>query len=1021
MSRVVWQFSALLILLTAGLPFLVLADEVAEPSEPEILPVETPAPEEVIVETTPEQTEATTTIETVLIPEEETGTSTEETLFKTADTESTEVSMTTGVEAPEAINGGETVTWTKAGGPYLVTNTYIYGGGTLIIEPGTVVKIRKDGDIGVAGTLQVGASGSEDVIFTSIADDSYGGDSDGVVANPEDYRWMRINFSWNGGSGTLNNVRFRHGGSEATVVACAGTVSISNTVFEAISGDQLRLCNGNDITIDHADFQGQRTIAYFSGGSLNVTNSAFRNVSYTPFEFFGPHPWTISALNNWWNDASGPSYSLNPTGLGHIIPDSVEAVPWLTEDPFLTPPPVETGPSNVLFLPGIKGSYLYKEREDCVLFSLECEDALWLPSLFEQVTELFLDSDGKSINEVYVKKGSDGVLESAFGMKFYASFVEDMDALVTDSTINDWEAVPYDWRLSLPDLLSNGVEDNSRIFYGQASSTPYIEQTLRELAHTSKSGKVTIVAHSNGGLVAKALMQKLGETETVKLVDDVIFVGVPQLGAPQVLGALLYGDREALPTKFTGGLLVDQKKARQLAENTPMAYHLLPSQTYFEITQDGAHPVGRFTNEELYASEISAYEKLIGNSSELYDFLLAKDGGRTKPDVEDIDIANVLNEKLISYAKDTHESLDEWVPPSEVTLHQFAGWGADTVAGVEFNGWCNQLVGCTQTYKPILVEDGDGVVPVPSALSISTSSPNIFRYWINLKLFEKSFSIPKHPDLFELTPVVTSIVSIIKDSSATPDVTLSETSPSVRDSNKKMRFYLHSPLTLGVYDENGNYTGQNEDGSVSSEIEGVDYGTFGETQHLTISGDEKYTLTLDGLDDGTFTLEMESVTGEKVTASTTFVGIPTTADTLVTMQISNSEYAETTLNIDEDGDGTQDTQIPVIADDIFFYETPQTIENLGGGGRRSNNAGSGLVLGTSTEAVPETTIAPLRITKAISVLTEPPTLYSDIEVTAHPEAYERSQQSEKDSLLTLIYNLLSNFLNFFLELFGIKT
>ena len=196
MSRVVWQTSALLILLTAGLPFLVLADEVVEPSESEILPIETPSPEEVIVEITPGQTEATTTIETVLIPEEETGTSTEETLFKTADTESTEVSMTTGVEAPETINEGEIVTWTKAGGPYLITNTYIYGGGKLIIEPGTIVKIRKDGDIGVAGTLQVGASGSEEVIFTSIADDSYGGDSDGVVANPEDYRWMRINFSW---------------------------------------------------------------------------------------------------------------------------------------------------------------------------------------------------------------------------------------------------------------------------------------------------------------------------------------------------------------------------------------------------------------------------------------------------------------------------------------------------------------------------------------------------------------------------------------------------------------------------------------------------------------------------------------------------------------------------------------------------------------------------------------------------------------------------------------------------------
>ena len=766
--------------------------------------------------------------------------------------------------------------------------------------------------------------------------------------------------------------------------------------------------------------KGNELLPIFSGGSLNVTNSAFRNVSYTPFEFFGPQPWTISAPSNWWNDASGPSYSLNPTGLGHAVPDSVEVVPWLTEDPFLTPPPIETGPSNVLFLPGIKGSYLYKEREDCVLFSLECEDTLWLPSLFEQVTELFLDSDGKSINEVYVKKGSDGVLRSALGLKFYDSFVKDMDALVADETIHDWEAVPYDWRLSLPDLLSNGVEDGGRIFYGQASTTPYIEQTLRELAHTSKSGKVTIVAHSNGGLVAKALMQKLGDTETAKLVDDVIFVGVPQLGAPQALGALLYGDREALPTAHTGGLLVDQKRARQLAENTPMAYHLLPAQIYFEATQDGAHPVGKFSNEEMYASEISAYGKLIGNSDELYDFLLAKDGGRTKPPPEEIDVANVLNEKLISYAKDTHELLDEWVPPSDVTLYQFAGWGADTVAGVEFNGWCNQLVGCTQTYKPILVEDGDGVVPVPSALSVSSSNSNVFRYWINLPQIQSIFNNYDHGSLFEITEVLSNIENVIRDDEViTSDVVNSE-SPKTRNSQNKLRFFLHSPLTLGVYDENGNYTGQNEDGSVSFEVVGVDYGTFGETQYLTVPGDEDYTLTLDGLGDGTFTLEVESVVDETTTASTTFVGIPTTAETLVTMQILNGTYENSTLNIDEDENGTLDNQIPIESNDVYFYKAPQTIESASDSGSL-NNTSTGLVLGTSTQALPKTLGVLTQIPKALTTPDKPSDITTNIQTETSTEITEQSQQTTEVSLLNLIYNLLSDFVKFLLQLFGIKT
>lgn len=1001
MSRVVWHVSALLILLLAGLPFVVLGEEPAIPENP----IETEALEEEVTFEIPDTNQETLS--------EETATSTEEALLTTSSEPAVEV-VTTGTDAPETISEGETVTWTKAGGPYLITSTYVYSGATLIIEPGTVVKLRKDAELAIAGTLIVGNAGGEEVVFTSIADDSYGGDSDGVEATPESNKWMRINFSWTSGNGTFDNVRFRHGGSEATITACAGTVSISGAVFEAISGDQLRLCRGNSLTIDRADFQGQRAIAYFSGGSLNVTNSAFRNVSNTPFEFFGPHPWSISAPNNWWNSASGPSYSGNPMGLGHTVPEGVEVVPWLTEDPFLTPPPVETGPSNVLFLPGIKGSYLYKEREGCILFSLECEDTLWLPSLFEQVTELFLDSDGKSINEVYVKKGSQGVLESAFGMKFYASFVEDMDALVADNTINDWEAVPYDWRLSLPDLLSNGVEDSGRIFYGQASSTPYIEQTLRELARTSKSGKVTIVAHSNGGLVAKALMQKLGDVETSALVDDVIFVGVPQLGAPQALGALLYGDKEALPTPHTGGLLVDQKKARQLAENTPMAYHLLPSQTYFEITQDGAHPVARFANEDFYAKEITAYGKLIGNSTELYDFLLAKEGGRPKPSVEDIDIANVLNEKLIIYANDAHESLDNWVPPSEVTLHQFAGWGADTVAGIEFNGWCNQLVGCTQTYKPILVEDGDGVVPVPSALA--ATNKNTFWYWLDLQKSNVSGQKIDHGNLLESKVLRSNIRSIVKLKKAETGSLLLD-SPPTSTSEKKLRFYLHSPLTLGIYNENGNYAGQNQDGSVSLEIEDSDYGTFGETQYLTVPADDTYTLSLNGFDDGTFTLEIETVSGVEVTASTTFVGIPATTNTLVTMQIPNGDFRQSTLMIDEDSDGAQNTRIHV-STNVYFYETPQTTEKIGS--MDSNNGASGLVLGTSTLATLDTRVTTEKILKTITSFPKTQPVIIDTHTKIPDDITYQSQQSLDTSLFTIIYNLLSGLVKFFIRLLNVN-
>ncbi|MCP5810435.1 hypothetical protein NL321_30250, partial [Klebsiella pneumoniae] len=52
---------------------------------------------------------------------------------------------------------------------------------------------------------------------------------------------------------------------------------------------------------------------------------------------------------------------------------------------------------------------------------------------------------------------------------------------------------------------------------------------------------MTIVAHSNGGLVAKALLNQLGGETAKSLVGRVIMIGVPQSGAPADLGAMLVG------------------------------------------------------------------------------------------------------------------------------------------------------------------------------------------------------------------------------------------------------------------------------------------------------------------------------------------------------------------------------------------------------------------------------------------------------------------------------------------------
>jgi pimeloyl-ACP methyl ester carboxylesterase len=203
-----------------------------------------------------------------------------------------------------------------------------------------------------------------------------------------------------------------------------------------------------------------------------------------------------------------------------------------------TPLTVSTStlPSNVLFLPGIEGSRLYRP-------GALGEDRLWEPSSDADAQDLALDLEGQSTrNDIYTKD----VIGTSYvgGPKIYDTFSDTMNTMKSQGTIGDWEAIPYDWRLSLDDILNYGNNVNGKIYYSgtqRATSTPYIIQELKKLAASSHSGKVTIVAHSNGGLVAKRLTQILGESVASQLIDKIVFVDVPQLGTPKAVAGLLHG------------------------------------------------------------------------------------------------------------------------------------------------------------------------------------------------------------------------------------------------------------------------------------------------------------------------------------------------------------------------------------------------------------------------------------------------------------------------------------------------
>lgn len=563
----------------------------------------------------------------------------------------------------------------------------------------------------------------------------------------------------------------------------------------------------------------------------------------------------------------------------------------------------EQGPSNVLFLPGIKGSRLY-DREDA---------KLWEPFGNHDIEDLMLDGDGRSLQTGIHTEPGDIMDRVALFTDIYGTFIEFMDGLVSDEVIAEWRAFPYDWRLSLDAVVNDQPDPGMPIPLGTRPLSS-LQAALEELALTSKSGKVTIIAHSNGGLVAKKLMDDLGDEDAARLIDDVIFVGVPQAGAPQALGALLYGYKEGLPWWFPG--IVSTATARRFAENAPMSYHLLPSKQYFANLRDAAHAVVWFDAEERYAQERASYGERIDSADELASFALARDGGRTKPHPGDFWNANVLNETLLAYAGDTHQELDAWRPPPAITLYQVAGTQRDTLSGIEFYEECI-LAYCMPRYRPAFVPDGDGVVPVQSAHLIPAAA-NVHSTFLDLSTYGFGLAPDRdHGTLLAIDSMHAFVQDVLERDAALPPEFLSEEPETV--GRRTLRFFLHSPLTLSLVDRDGNRTGPSSADANGHAIPGSQYGSLGEVQYVIAPAGEAYRLELDGYDTGTFTLEIQEVDGGTVIASTTVAAIPASADTSASMSIAPSLLESGPLLVDVDGDGANDISLP-IAPGITVYE-----------------------------------------------------------------------------------------------------
>jgi len=196
---------------------------------------------------------------------------------------------------------------------------------SLTIDPGVIVKMDTFARIVVKRSLiALGDSTAEGlIVFTSIDDDFYGGDSnlDGDATVPTaNRRWAAIQIENTAIDTELQfqNVMFRYGGRASVDGA-------------------LDLNSANPVLLDRCVFERNRVGIRFEGVSgdpatMQITNSDFQdNEVYAVENVSGS--FVVSAAGNWWGDPTGPldnsndvasGGDYNPDGLGDRVTDEVD-------------------------------------------------------------------------------------------------------------------------------------------------------------------------------------------------------------------------------------------------------------------------------------------------------------------------------------------------------------------------------------------------------------------------------------------------------------------------------------------------------------------------------------------------------------------------------------------------------------------------------------------------------------------------------------------------------------------------
>ncbi|OHB05320.1 MAG: hypothetical protein A3A26_01900 [Candidatus Zambryskibacteria bacterium RIFCSPLOWO2_01_FULL_47_14] len=618
--------------------------------------------------------------------------------------------------------------------------------------------------------------------------------------------------------------------------------------------------------------------------------------------------------------------------------------------------PATATTTPVIIVPGIMGSKLLEDNV--------ADDLVWLNTIeiVVSISDIFLDvlkmnSDGSPTNESII---AGDVIRSLNGTDYFQGLSDKLNssgyALNSDLFENS-----YDWRLDISRTASD-VE---------TAAILSLKEKIEEIKIQRGVDKVNLVAHSMGGLLVKKYLKDYGGDSVEKFID----IGTPHTGSPLAYKILMYGDNLGV-SKFFGLVNINANRIKEISQNMPAVYQLLPSREYFDDTDiDYSYYVLDATegNDRLTYEETNTYLNASGR-----------------------------NGSLVTRADEFHQEIDNLNPADYgVETYNFVGCGTPTI------GQFYILEDGEHPIYNIKMINGDGTVPLKSAEALTASST----YYVRSAQHATMPSTSGVKDL--IAEILNSTSTDPLDISAYSNIRTDSAGCTIPD-GKIVSF--HSPIDLHIYDSSGNHTGPDENGDIENEILGVVYEMIDGNKFAYLPTGTNYIIKGNATDAGTFDVRIQEIVGGEVTTTTVFADLPLTSVTQAQFSISTSTPAQIELDSNNDGtyesSGSITTEVAGILEGTGKVATPSDSPLAGGEESVSTTSSRPMVTFATQLFVPEmatTTVSTDSITS-----TNSPEVTPVIQITppAPPRQVEEniatSSPPEQSQNTAIVYKSFTN-------------